>query len=121
MTAHVLVVEDDPGVTTLLRTVLEDVGHHVTVAEDGLVGLVEQERGRPDAIVLDLMMPEIGGLRVLDELSGTPTLGRVLVVTGDPDAAAAARRRVGAQRVLIKPFDVDALVGIVADIVGAEG
>lgn len=106
----VLVVEDDDGVRQLMEAILEAEGFEVRTAGDGLEGLLKAKMLQPAALVLDMMMPEVGGLRVLDqlgdELSDTP----VLVATGDPRAAEEARRRLGAANVFDKPFDLDAFV-----------
>ena len=97
-TPHVLVVEDDPSVRGLLQTLLAAEGYDVAVASDGLAGLVKASSRRPAVILLDLMMPDLGGVRVLEELRGDPALADVpvIVVTGKVRcrrAACAGRRR----------------------------
>jgi DNA-binding response OmpR family regulator len=106
----ILVVEDDKGVRTLLETVLESEGFAVDSARDGLEGLLKLRMRRPDALILDIMMPDVGGLRVLDELAEEHAAVPVIVVTGKPEAAASARDRLGDANVFDKPFDVDDLV-----------
>ncbi|HWH31228.1 MAG TPA: response regulator, partial [Egibacteraceae bacterium] len=88
---------------------------------DGLEGLLKIRMRRPAVVVLDLAMPAVGGLRLLDELeeegSGVP----VVVVTGDMAAAAEARRRLGDANVLLKPFDVDDLTRRLRHLARGEG
>ena len=78
--ARILVVEDDSDVSYLLQRVLEGDGHEVLVADDGSRGLAMATRRRPDAIVLDIMMPFMDGFAVLEALredertAGTPVL-----------------------------------------------
>ena len=75
-TPHVLVVEDDPSVRGLLQTLLLAEGYDVSTASDGLAGLVKANRERPSLILLDLMMPDLGGARVLEELDREPDARR---------------------------------------------
>src|SRR5438067_858787 len=90
-TPHVLVVEDDPSVRGLLQTLLSAEGYDVATASDGLAGLVKASSRKPALILLDLMMPDLGGVRVLEELRGDPALAEipVIVVTGQIDAVPA--------------------------------
>jgi len=115
----VLVVEDDRDVRGLMELVLSTAGFVVVTASDGLEGLLKVRLHRPDALLLDIMMPDVGGLRVLDELAVDAPDLPVIVVTGKPEAAAEARERLGADRVVDKPFDVDLLVARVRAVVDA--
>lgn len=106
----VLVVEDDRGVRDLLSTVLSAEGFEVRTARDGLEGLLKMRMWGPTAVVLDIMMPDVSGLRVLDELAEEHARVPVVVVTGKPDAAEQARAKLGPENVFPKPFDIDELV-----------
>lgn len=117
----VLVVEDDAGVRTLIETVLEAADCRVISARDGLEGLVKLRSHKPAVLVLDIMMPDVGGLRVLDELAEEHSDIAVIVVTGKPDAADAARERLGDDRVFDKPFDVDELAERVTALAAEAG
>lgn len=64
----VLVVDDEPQVREIVATYLEREGFSVRTAADGRAALVEIARKRPDALVLDLMLPEVSGLEVLQKL-----------------------------------------------------
>jgi len=63
--AKILVIDDEPGILDLLDTVLRDKGHEVVLAERGLKGLQQFQQERPHVTILDLMMPEVGGITVL--------------------------------------------------------
>jgi DNA-binding response OmpR family regulator len=119
-TPHVLVVEDDPSVRGLLQTLLAAEGYDVAVASDGLAGLVKASSQRPALILLDLMMPDLGGIRVLEELRGDPGLADipVVVVTGKIDAVPAMRTLLGEDNVFAKPFGVAELLARVAAVTG---
>ena len=121
MTAtRVLVVEDDPSVRGLLHTLLTAEGYDVATASDGLAGLVKAATTRPALILLDLMMPDLGGTRVLEELRSDPGLAGtpVLVVTGKIDAVPAMRELVGDDSVFVKPFAVAELLARVDEVTG---
>ncbi|MDP9408193.1 MAG: response regulator [Actinomycetota bacterium] len=117
---HVLVVEDDPSVRGLLHTLLAAEGYEVATAADGLAGLLKASATRPALILLDLMMPDLGGLRVLEELRGDETMAGipVVVVTGKAEAVPALRTRLGDDAVFLKPFGVDDLLAKVARATG---
>ncbi|MFZ5787018.1 MAG: response regulator [Acidobacteriota bacterium] len=80
----ILVVDDDPDVTTFLASVLMDGGFKVTVANSGLAALERLREGLPDLISLDLVMPGHSGIRVLHDLRKRPEWSRipVMVVSG---------------------------------------
>ena len=121
MTAtRVLVVEDDPSVRGLLHTLLSAEGYEVATASDGLAGLVKAASTRPSLILLDLMMPDLGGVRVLEEVRDDPELADtpVVVVTGKVDAVPGMRALLGDDRVFLKPFAVAELLATVAEITG---
>jgi DNA-binding response OmpR family regulator len=118
--SHVLVVEDDPSVRGLLHTLLLSEGYEVATAADGLAGLVKAASQRPDLIMLDLMMPDLGGVRVLEELRGDPQLRPVpvLVVTGRLESVPPLRELLGEANVMTKPFEVRELLARVAALTG---
>jgi DNA-binding response OmpR family regulator len=114
----ILIVEDDPTVSGLLDTLMQMEGYDTAVAVDGLEGLLKAEFRRPAAILLDVMMPNVDGERVLHELrarsdfTGVP----VLIVTGRADAHAVFDPLVGRDNVIPKPFDAAALTARVAQL-----
>ena len=121
MTAtRVLVVEDDPSVRGLLHTLLSAEGYDVVTASDGLAGLVKAASTKPALMLLDLMMPDLGGVRVLEEVRDDPELADtpVVVVTGKVDAVPGMRALLGEDRVFLKPFAVAELLAAVAEITG---
>ena len=81
---HILIVDDDREMASILSTAFEDSGYATTVARDGNEGLAVAEAKTPDLIVLDIMMPRRSGFLVLERLrqileSPIP----VVVVTGN--------------------------------------
>src|SRR5471030_140035 len=100
----ILVVDDEVQIRRLLRLTLESAGYRVREAETGALGLNEAAVQRPDAIVLDLSLPDLGGLDVLRrvrEWSHIPVL--ILSVRGEETDKIAALDA-GADDYLTKPF-----------------
>jgi DNA-binding response OmpR family regulator len=123
MTVSVLVVEDDPSVRGLLQTLLSAEGYEVATASDGLAGLVKATSSHPSLVLLDLMMPDLGGVRVLEEMRDDPELADipVIVVTGKIDAVPGMRDLLGEDNVFLKPFAVGELLSRVAVVTGGPG
>ena len=116
----ILVVEDDPSVRGLLQTLLSAEGYDVVTASDGLAGLVKATSSPPALVLLDLMMPDLGGVRVLEEMRDDPELADipVIVVTGKVDAVPGMRTLLGDDNVFLKPFAVGELLARVGEVVG---
>ncbi len=81
---RVLVVEDDRDTREMYRAALTNYGFAVRAVEDGLDALRHIETEPPDAVVLDLMLPRVGGYDVYRELRANPATARipVIIVTG---------------------------------------
>ena len=78
--ATVLVVEDDALLSKLYTTLLTNHGHKVVVANDGVAGLKMATEEKPNLIMLDIMMPKMNGLQVLDELKKNVATSNIPVV-----------------------------------------
>ena len=83
--ARLLLIDDDPAVSLTLTRMLEFAGHQVTRIESAEVGLAEALSSPPDALILDMKMPGMGGLEFLQRLRAVPRLSPlpVGVITGD--------------------------------------
>jgi DNA-binding response OmpR family regulator len=117
---RVLVVEDDPNVRGLLQTILVAEGYAVVTASDGLDGLGQAAASSPALVLLDLMMPDLGGVRVLERLRDDPVLSQipVIVITGHEDALPDVRTSLGADNVFLKPFAVAELLARIGAVTG---
>ena len=71
----ILIVEDDPTVQGLLKVLMETEGYDTMTAKDGLEGLLKAEIRHPSIIILDIMMPNVDGERVLEEMRSTSGSG----------------------------------------------
>ena len=114
---RILVVEDDSGVRDLIRTRLHMAGYDVHVALNGSEGLARAFGLRPDAMVLDINMPEMDGFQVLQAMMAERSLAKtpVLVLTAR-HATDDVKRAVtlGAKDYLTKPFSEQQLLARVA-------
>ena len=118
--AKILIVDDDEGVTITFARMLRLEGFDVCTALNGEMGLREASRSRPDAIILDLRMPLVDGLRFLRRLRADDIQRDVpvAIVTGDyflEDETAAELRQLGAE-VKFKPLWLDDLVGLARNL-----
>ncbi len=108
--AKILVVEDSPDTRQMMTDLLENLGHSVSEARDGLEGVRVALSERPDLILLDLMMPTASGDSALSFMRGTPGLTDIpiMVVSAHPDVEQIATR-LGADGWLAKPIMFDEL------------
>ncbi|OLE23205.1 MAG: DNA-binding response regulator, partial [Actinobacteria bacterium 13_1_20CM_3_71_11] len=106
-----LVVDDDPTVSDVVRRYLERAGYAVTLSADGHDALAAYERNRPDLVVLDLMLPGLDGLEVCRRLrssaSGVPIV--MLTALGE-EADRVLGLQLGADDYVTKPFSPRELV-----------
>lgn len=107
---RVLVVEDDPEISRLLRRNLTDLGHVVTVASDGATGLALAVREQPEVVLLDLGLPDLDGQQVLPMLRGVSSVPVIVVTAQDDDRSVVRALDAGADDYLVKPFGMDQLV-----------
>lgn len=109
---RILVAEDDADVRQLLTHLLVEEGHEVAVARDGAAALERLRVSPPDMLILDLMMPEVDGYQVLEELQEMGVLGvRTIVVSARGGEADVERSlALGACHHIVKPFDPDELL-----------
>lgn len=117
--ARILVVEDSVSLRENLQEALELEGYRVTAAADGRRALeVLVAEPLPDVVVVDLMMPGMGGRELVERIRAEPRLNglRVVVATGHPSAT--VRGGIAADAFLQKPFGVKELL---AAIVGETG
>ncbi len=113
VTGHVLVIDDEPANRLLLTDLLTSRGHEVSEADTGQLGLELAQQSRPDAILLDVMMPGLDGLEICRRLKATPETAviPVLLVTSlDNRDDRIKGMRAGANDFISKPFDATDLL-----------
>ena len=110
---HILVVEDEPAVQTLLKKQLTSHGFTVTVASDGLDGLMKLEQMKPDLIICDVMMPNLDGIEFVKAVKSHGDTQRIPVIflTAKTDPRSMIEGiNVGARFYVTKPFQIDDLL-----------
>lgn len=80
MSKRILVVDDNPDSIMILRSILEGQGFTVATAQSGRAALDEIERQIPDLVLLDVMMPEMSGIEVLERIKTTHATSKVPVI-----------------------------------------
>ncbi len=113
MSEHILVVDDEPDISALVAYHLAREGYRVRTATTGTEGLEAIELERPDLVVLDLMLPEMSGLELLQELRSRPELEAlpvILLTARKEESDRVAGLRLGADDYVSKPFSPQELV-----------
>ncbi len=118
--ATVLVVDDEPLIAMALEAALEDAGYAVATAANGRQGL-ERLAGapRPDLVLLDMMMPVMGGAAMRAAMTADPELRAIPVVVLSSLPEEAVRARVdGVAAVLRKPCTAEQVLGAIEGVLG---
>jgi CheY-like chemotaxis protein len=110
----VLVVDDDKVVQKLLHDYLSKLGYSVAAAMNGESGLRMAKKLRPDAIILDVMMPDMDGWQVLSALKADPLLNDIPVIMASIEEHQNMGYALGATDYLVKPVSRDQLSGILS-------
>ena len=117
-TVSLLAVDDDPLSLDLVRDALGSLGLRILTATTGAAGLALVQEERPQIVLLDLMLPDMNGLELLEEITQTAPGTDVLLLTGHytPESAVEAIRK-GASDYLTKPVKIAALRARVRELV----
>ena len=122
--ARLLLIEDDDGVRTVLRRMLEQAGHTVIEARDGKEGLRLFQRTPADLVITDIVMPEKEGLEVVRALRDTHPPVKIIAISGagphEGGDYLALARLMGAAKVLQKPFTNALLIAAVNDLLPGD-
>jgi CheY-like chemotaxis protein len=107
---RVLVIDDNPEVAAMEADVLRASGYHVQWTTDA-TAVATMRAFQPDAVVLDILMPESGGIEIAEIMRGDEALADVpIVVASGIRGITEAIEQIGTPHVVIKPFDVEELV-----------
>lgn len=104
-----LVVDDEAGILRLMKLELSAQGFRVITATDGEEAITVAEEQRPDAILLDVMMPGLSGLEVMRRLRERSNVPILLVTAKDKDTDKVRGLELGADDYIVKPFNPDEL------------
>lgn len=122
--ARILVVDDDPTISEMLRTVLTAGGHHVETAADGRVGLRAFGKGQFDVVITDILMPDMDGVETVRTLRAFSASVKILAISGggamDHGDVLSTAIRLGADATLPKPFSVPVLLATINQLLNAS-
>lgn len=121
MQKKILVVDDEPDYVTLVKTRLEANQYEVLTAGDGQEGLEKAKREKPDLIILDLMLPKMGGYKVCALLKKDTRYAKIpiiLLTARAQDEDQKLGLECGANAYLTKPFDAPTLLAKIQELLG---
>ncbi len=122
MAKKILLIEDEKIMINLLRKKLTGEGYDVTIARNGEEGLETMRELNPDVVLLDIIMPKMGGFEVMQEMKKDPELSKIPIIivsnSGQPVELSKAKE-LGARDWLIKTeFDPQEVVDKVVKQIG---
>jgi two-component system KDP operon response regulator KdpE len=107
---RILVVDDEPQITRVLRTSLQSNGHEVTVARDGAEALGLFAKVQPDLVITDLAMPGVDGIELTKEIRERSPIPIIVLSVRNQDNAKVAALDEGADDYITKPFSIQELL-----------
>ena len=122
--AQILIVDDEPNLLRLLRSILEDEGHEVTEESDGSRALRRFAGSPSDLVITDMYMPEMNGIEFVMRVREAFPEAKIIGMSGgghlDKESVLDAARALGATGVLAKPFEADEVVSLVASVLNDD-
>jgi len=103
----ILIVDDSPTETHILKTLLEKEGYTTLLASDGEKGVTEAKQAKPDLILMDVVMPGLNGFQATRQLHRDPEtkdIPVIMVTTKDQETDKAWGKRQGAKEYIVKPI-----------------
>jgi len=111
---NILYVDDEETLRLLVRNQLTSEGYNVEVADDGDTAVEVMSRSPQDLILLDIRMPRMSGIEVLEELKKRQIKPRIIMLTAVDDLSVAIQCvKLGANDYLTKPFDLEHLLSAI--------
>ncbi len=116
----ILVVEDEPSIAEIIRTLLEEQGYRVLDAYNGqeALNLLDKLEEPPDLILTDMMMPHIDGREMLRRLQVNPAYATIPIIIMSAATVVNSLVNIRYNFFLQKPFDIDTLLNNVNKIIG---
>jgi DNA-binding response OmpR family regulator len=122
MAKRILIVDDEPNIVVSLEWLMRREGFETLVAGDGEAALAAVERGAPDLVILDVMLPAMNGFEVCRRIRSDPRFGgvKILILSAKGrDAEVAKGLGLGADAYVTKPFSTKDLVAQIKQMVEA--
>ncbi len=122
--ARILIIDDEDELRSMLRRMLEQVGHEVTEAVNGTEGIQSYEQDRPDLIITDIIMPEKEGVETIIALRRADPDLPIIAISGGGRLEATdfltMAKKLGARHTLSKPFRRDQLLEAVGECIAED-
>ncbi|MEE9192522.1 MAG: response regulator [Candidatus Aerophobetes bacterium] len=118
---NIMIVDDNPDIVTIVKTLLEGKGYKVQSAYSGQEVFILLTKEKPDLIILDIMMPRMDGVEVLTRLksdSNTRTIPVILLTAKQPDEAIYGGYDIWADSYITKPFTNPQLLNVINRLIG---
>jgi two-component system chemotaxis response regulator CheY len=114
-----LIVDDSETIRQRVAGALEQAGFVVAMARDGIEGLEQVEKTKPGMVILDVNMPRLNGLEMLEQLDVKSSNLPVLLLTTEVQPSLIARaKKAGAKGWMVKPVNIEQLLETVRKIIG---
>jgi two-component system KDP operon response regulator KdpE len=107
---RILIVDDEPQITRVLRTSLQSNGHEVTVAQNGVEALAQFMKAQPELVITDLAMPGMDGIELTREIRARSQVPIIVLSVRSQDAAKVSALDEGADDYITKPFSIQELL-----------
>jgi len=117
--ATILIVDDSPTETHILKGIVESGGYKVITASDGESGVAAAKESKPDLVLMDVVMPGLNGFQATRQLSKLPETQHIpviVVTTKDQETDRAWGLRQGAKEYVVKPVAAEELLGKIGTI-----
>ncbi len=117
--ARILIIDDSPTELKKLTGMLERLGHQVLRAANGGDGVALARQEKPDAVLMDIVMPGMNGFQATRQLTkdgSTATIPIIIITSKDQETDRVWGARQGAQAYLTKPFEESALVAALQNV-----
>ncbi|CDH46864.1 MAG: response regulator [Candidatus Competibacteraceae bacterium] len=118
--AKILIIEDDDPFREMLAEMLDQVGHQVEMAANGILGMERFRSGEPDLVITDILMPEKDGIETIIEMKRERDSIKIIAMSGGrraitPQFNLDSAALIGVQQTLTKPFTRQQLLQAIED------
>src|SRR5580704_11671088 len=107
--AKILIVDDEPQITRVLRTALSTQGHSLRIAANGVEGMEAVHAWKPDLVITDISMPEMNGVELCREIRAVSQVPIIVLSVRNQDLIKVEALDAGADDYVTKPFSIQEL------------
>jgi len=119
--SKILIIDDEPGIRTVLSDIIRDENHQVLTGSDGFEGLTILKEESVDLVILDVWLPNMGGIDVLKEIKKEYPTIEVIMISGHANIDIAVKAvKLGAYDFLEKPLSLDKIINLVKNALKME-